>query len=168
MYVAVPAAVGTTSGWTPIRGTRRDLIRGGAVAASSRTSTHVVRSVDVVAFLQRVAREDDFVFVKMDVEGVENAIVRRLDETGAHRLVDRVAIEYHGPAHDVAATKARLERWKLQPIGEASHGGMDSTVRGATLPARCAPPPESTPWTTFLRRWHHLPSASAEAAAIGR
>lgn len=51
--------------------------------------------VDVVSWLQRSFHEDDFVLIKMDVEGAERSIIPKLLATNASRLVDVLLWECH-------------------------------------------------------------------------
>lgn len=137
-YVGVPAAVGVGDGWLTIKGAPRDLIRGGATPGTTREFTHIVATVDIVAWIEQIAKEDDFVFVKMDVEGAEHAIVRKLQERGVHRLIDAVAFELHGSSAAANATRSILNGWNATLIPEARYDGMDRASRNeTTLPSHC-------------------------------
>ena len=52
--------------------------------------------VDVTSWLARNFHVDDYVLVKLDVEGAEHEIVERLEARGALGLIDVMAIECHG------------------------------------------------------------------------
>eukprot|EP01062_Namystynia_karyoxenos_P040399 TRINITY_DN29466_c0_g1_i1.p1 TRINITY_DN29466_c0_g1~~TRINITY_DN29466_c0_g1_i1.p1 ORF type:complete len:434 (+),score=90.90 TRINITY_DN29466_c0_g1_i1:94-1302(+) len=51
--------------------------------------------VDLAEFLQARYRPEDFVVIKMDIEGAEHDVVPHLISTGAVRLIDEVLIECH-------------------------------------------------------------------------
>ena len=160
--VAVPAAVGATSGWARLWGTPQQLLRGGvkptAPAGAGRGHFHIVPQVDVaswmVALARRVRQQHGVVFVKLDVEGAEHAIVRRMEAVGAHRMLDALAVECHDPG--CAATMRRVHAWGVPVLTEATYGGMDRDAAAeTTLPRRCllddsqtlrARHPPSTSW----------------------
>ncbi|ELR15750.1 uncharacterized protein ACA1_379320 [Acanthamoeba castellanii str. Neff] len=50
---------------------------------------------DVVHFLQTHVRPEDFVVMKMDIEGEEWNIIPRLEATGAMHLIDEFFVEVH-------------------------------------------------------------------------
>ena len=52
--------------------------------------------VDVTSWLARSFHVDDYVLMKLDVEGAEHEIVQRLEAQGALGLIDVMAIECHG------------------------------------------------------------------------
>ena len=59
-------------------------------------AAHSVRVIDIALFLRKVARPEDHVLLKVDVEGGEEAILRRLlDEGLLYRLVDDLRVEWH-------------------------------------------------------------------------
>lgn len=152
-YFSIPAAVSTKTGWTPVGGTRQDLIRGGAMTTTAKTLKHITRSIDFVDWFQHAAKPDDFVFVKMDIEGAEHPVLKRLHTTGAYRLIDALAIEYHGTRTAVDASKELVKQWNITTFAESEYAGMDHVAREATsLPARCQldnPKPPRT-WLTWL------------------
>lgn len=51
--------------------------------------------VDLVAFLQAHARVEDFVMLKVDIEGAEYELLDALTERGAWPLVDEFMVELH-------------------------------------------------------------------------
>ena len=55
-----------------------------------------IRLLDIVTLLRAArVRSEDFVFVKMDIEGLEYDIVRRLLVTGVlNQLIDKIAVEW--------------------------------------------------------------------------
>lgn len=54
-----------------------------------------VMSIDFSLFLKNVATKDDFVVVKMDIEGAEFAVLQSLIDTSAYELIDHLYCEYH-------------------------------------------------------------------------
>ena len=53
------------------------------------------QGIDIADFLKRTVREDDFVVVKMDIEGAEYDVVPHLLASGAAPLIDEVFVEVH-------------------------------------------------------------------------
>mmetsp|Transcript_39056 Transcript_39056/g.124346 ORF Transcript_39056/g.124346 Transcript_39056/m.124346 type:complete len:262 (+) Transcript_39056:303-1088(+) len=54
-----------------------------------------IQAIDFADFLQRRFTQDDFVVVKVDIEGAEYAVLDRLISTGAIDLVDDLYVEWH-------------------------------------------------------------------------
>jgi len=55
-----------------------------------------IRTLDILTFFKKLhVHHDDFVFVKMDIEGFEYDIVRRLIVSGllSHQI-DKIAVEW--------------------------------------------------------------------------
>ena len=65
--------------------------------SASAVGTKVnVTAVDIVTFLKNLQiREMDEVVIKMDVEGAEYALCRRMIAYCLFPLIDRIAIEWH-------------------------------------------------------------------------
>jgi FkbM family methyltransferase len=81
-----------------------DVVRSGNVAVT-------VPCYDLVPMLQQY-REDDYVVVKMDVEGAEYEILRHMMLSGVMPLVDVLLAELHPFTPDSAVTLESL-RWML-------------------------------------------------------
>jgi len=153
-YFAIPASVSTRTGWTAIRGARRDLIRGGAKQTTVKTLTHLVRSIDFVEWLKHTAHEDDFVFVKIDIEGAEHSVIQKLHDTGTYKLVDALAIEYHGSTSSIDVTKRLVRQWNVTVTTENAYGGMDHVARKDTsLPAHCRIGKPNPPRKSIMSSW---------------
>ncbi|XP_076913534.1 uncharacterized protein LOC143572198 [Bidens hawaiensis] len=58
-------------------------------------STDVIQGFDFADWLKNTVSEEDFVVMKMDVEGTEFDLIPRLIETGAICLIDEVFLECH-------------------------------------------------------------------------
>mmetsp|Transcript_10962 Transcript_10962/g.18648 ORF Transcript_10962/g.18648 Transcript_10962/m.18648 type:complete len:214 (+) Transcript_10962:473-1114(+) len=85
-----------------------------------------VPAIDLAGFLRTHAREDDFVVVKMDIEGAEFVVVPHLITTGAACLIDEIYLECHtGDVGDIG--KGRMYEdciailVALRGMGIASH-----------------------------------------------
>jgi len=59
------------------------------------TETHDVQAIDMADFLTRTFVPEDFVVMKMDIEGAEHVIIPRLIISGAICLVDEIFLECH-------------------------------------------------------------------------
>lgn len=93
----IPAAAGAQPGMLQMVGSPLQMLRGG----SNRAGGHAggpqfdVPLVDVVSWISSSFTEDDFVVLKMDVEGAEKEIVPALLRTNTTRLVDVFLWECH-------------------------------------------------------------------------
>lgn len=56
-----------------------------------------INLLDIVSLIKRIrVRSEDFLFVKMDVEGMEYEIMRRLITSGVlTHLIDKIAVEWY-------------------------------------------------------------------------
>ena len=133
--VPQPRDCGAGGRWR-VRGLEAPLGRAFAVFAAARSRLrrpgrssadfHIVRQVDVVAWLavaaRRVRQHHGVVFVLMDVEGAEHAILRRMEAAGVHRLLSALAV-VHGPgAQCDYAPHPGLGRAHLDGSGLRRHG----------------------------------------------
>lgn len=62
---------------------------------SYREETAMVESIDFSEFLRSVATDNDFVLVKMNIEGSEFDVIRSLIDTGAYSLITKFYCEFH-------------------------------------------------------------------------
>ena len=60
-----------------------------------RTSSDTRPSIDIADFIQRNFKPQDFVVVKMDIEGSEYRVVPHLINSKAAHLVDEIFVECH-------------------------------------------------------------------------
>ena len=82
----------TRSGFV-LDGARRRL--GAAHALELDADRPTRRGIDVADFLKRTVAEDDFVVVKMDIEGAEYDVIPHLIAAGAAPLIDDMFVEVH-------------------------------------------------------------------------
>ena len=68
-----------------------------------------VEQVDFIGWIQRFVQPGDFVVCKMDIEGAEYEILEQLIKTGAIRLINFLAVEFHGWIFP--AEYAEREKW---------------------------------------------------------
>ena len=100
-FVMLPAAASTKDGTMEIYGSREDLITGGVKSVRmkgfhrGKVETSTVPTVDVVRWILQSFTEDDFVVLKMDIEGAEHSVVPALIEAGGAPLVDIFLWECH-------------------------------------------------------------------------
>lgn len=141
-FISVPAAVGAHAGWIKMWGSPRQLLRGGAKpvaqAPNEKSGLFTVRVVDVADWLTRAAPSAKFVFLKMDVEGAEHELLKRMEAVGVHRHVNAIALECHDFAGGCSSTMRRISNWNATIIKETAYNGMDSISAADTrIPARC-------------------------------
>lgn len=125
-YTLLPAAVGDRdNGSLVLYGSRGQLLRGGLMSPSpraqrDRTLTRYrhpsVPTVDLVGWIVRSFTRDDFVVMKLDVEGAEQLVVPALEaHPSAGALIDVVIWECH-PGH-VRPCHELLERLRRSGVG---------------------------------------------------
>ncbi|KAJ6802602.1 uncharacterized protein M6B38_192535 [Iris pallida] len=68
---------------------------GKPVDSKSSGDLHTIPGFDFAEWVKNTVSEDDFVVVKMDVEGTEFDLIPRLFETGAICLIDELFLECH-------------------------------------------------------------------------
>ena len=68
----------------------KSCVGGGQSATGTR-----VRAFDMARVLFENILPDDFVFMKMDIEGAEYEVLQHLIDTGALCLIDELAVEWH-------------------------------------------------------------------------
>lgn len=107
-FTFIAAAAADKDGTTTFSGTGLGgaLIDGGdAVAVASGVQ---VRTIDFSGWLAQTVQPDDYVVCKIDAEGSEYDIVRRMFADGTLCLCDRLSIEWHGwLGHPTAGTHLR-------------------------------------------------------------
>lgn len=124
-YTFIPAAVGVKDTYVSLSETSaKQMIRGGAHSVESSTSTVRVRAVDVVSWLKEHFLEEDYVFLKMDVECAEHDIIEALVTTGGWRLIDQLAWECHSGCGDCVKTRRKLQVATGAEIIEEGQGGF--------------------------------------------
>lgn len=125
-YTVVPAAAGDGEGWMTIYENPKQLIRGGALGKNSADlKPKRIFAVDVARWLLQLP-ESAYVFLKMDIEGAEHQLLRRMELLGSHRRISRLSIECHGKCKD---TMQRVRSWNVTVVGENEHHGMDGRAR---------------------------------------
>lgn len=67
---------------------------------SAQHSSFKVKSIDIITLLRKFKPKDN-VIVKMDIEGAEYDVVRRILITGSMKLIDKLAVEWHHEANFV-------------------------------------------------------------------
>jgi len=124
-YTMVPAGVGGSNGTITLFGSRQQLLLGGLQPGgfrfrahadpAEREEKHVVPSIDLVWWLRTSFRLEDYVVLKLDVEGAEQEIVPALAASGADALIDVLLWECH------AGLRTRC--WKLDRMLDESGVG---------------------------------------------
>ena len=118
-FTIVPAAAAAAEGVMKIFFSLEDLITGGAKTSLLRAAHRGMKkkakkvfAVDVVRWLLRSFKPDDFVVLKMDIEGAEHYIVPELIAAGAAPLIDVFLWEcHHVPGkHRCHGMEAALEK----------------------------------------------------------
>lgn len=154
----LPAAAGHVAGSMRMAGTPEQMLRGGAfrvLTNASRVrgrggSTFDVAQVDVVRWLMRSFTRDDFVVLKMDVEGAEAQIVPSLLEAEGAPLVDVWMWECH-------------LKWRGEP-GRCKCTAWEEALRRRGVAAVYRDPYWFLP-TRVGGGWQKLPEWTAKTAA---
>ena len=87
---------------------------GGSIKAEVETQRLPLRPVevpviDLAQWMLDTFQHDDFILVKMDIEGAEFDLVPRLIQTGAIRLIDDFKLEWH----DRFKSEWVAKRWQI-------------------------------------------------------
>lgn len=111
----IPAAAGARPGILEMVGSPLQMLRGGSNLAGGRAGgpRFDVPLVDVVGWIASSFREEDFVVLKMDVEGAEKEIVPALLRTNTTRFVDVFLWECHLKWRG-ARGKCQCAQWENQ------------------------------------------------------
>lgn len=162
-FTFMPAAVSSVNGWMRLESAPHRLIRGGsirtdfllgdeghmlALAEAKRSAwyrendyVYRVRTFDVASWMAISFSYSDFIVVKMDVEGAEFPVLRKLISLGKMGLVDVLAMECHsGPGRScarlISETRIAASKYGFKLVDEAKYRGMDRyshPLKGATL-----------------------------------
>jgi FkbM family methyltransferase len=62
---------------------------------AGKDSKYMIQGIDIADFIQRRIKRDDYLVVKMDIEGAEYDIIPRLIETNTLPLIDEFFVEVH-------------------------------------------------------------------------
>lgn len=130
-YVFVPAAAGAETGTLNLgQMTAQQMVRGGAHTLKSTDGVQnwVAPQVDIPSWLTANFREEDYIIVKMDVEGAEFPILNKLLDSGNGCLLDVLAWECHPWGGNCAALSEKLDRWTCikKMKEEDAYDGWDS------------------------------------------
>lgn len=112
-FVAVPAAAGASDGTLDLgEMTAEQMIRGGAhdQYAQAGGATMTVPMVDIPKWLTQFFSEEDYIIVKMDIEGGEFPILNTLLDAQNGCIIDVLALECHSWAGDCAALNHKLQQ----------------------------------------------------------
>jgi len=124
-YVSVPAAAGASNGVLNLGAmTPEQMIRGGAVSGPVAGLPEMeVPLVNVVSWLVDHFKRDDYVVVKMDVEGAEFSMLNALLDGGHACLIDVLAIECHAVLGDCNQLMWKLGQHNcIKVLKEGQHG----------------------------------------------
>jgi len=64
--------------------------------------SYKVKTIDFSKWLSENIREDDYVVLKMDIEGAEFGVLEKMIADGAHLLVNQYYVEFHEKFFDVS------------------------------------------------------------------
>merc|ERR550532_181691 len=98
------------------------MIRGGALDNAHEGKQYDVPIADVVSMLISNFKEDDYIVVKMDIEGGEFDFLPTLMEKGGANLIDLLVLECHpiaGNCNDL------LRRWRNASVSDMLSDGKD-------------------------------------------
>ena len=100
-----------------------DLSRLGAKKETKRLLR--VPALDIADFLRRRVTREDYVVVKMDVEGAETVLVPHLIASNVTALIDEFFVELHSPpAHSSSENAMEKGEWLRKPLasGQTEEG----------------------------------------------
>jgi len=131
-FVAVPAAAGAADGTLDLGAmTAEQMIRGGAISHPVEGLPEMkVPLVNVVSWFVDHFKEDDYVVMKMDIEGAEFPVLNALLDGGNACLIDVLAMECHadtslGNCDQLMSRLAEHPCIKVLTEGENDYHGWD-------------------------------------------
>lgn len=82
-----------------------------------------VHTVSLVEWMMRSFRPIDYVFLKIDVEGMEYEILQHLFAQGGVSIVDEISIEFHSRIRELSgfADRERFFLWLLEASNVILH-----------------------------------------------
>lgn len=103
-----------------------------------------VNAVDLSRFIEQSISRDDYVVLKLDVEGAEYAIIDRLVDTGTIEFVDELFVEFHGEKlgmsernHSLAVSRVgehvSPKHWDARPYAVYRRGLRAYVVRAGLI-----------------------------------
>mmetsp|Transcript_24063 Transcript_24063/g.74991 ORF Transcript_24063/g.74991 Transcript_24063/m.74991 type:complete len:361 (+) Transcript_24063:136-1218(+) len=141
-YVFVPSAAGSAPGWIHMTWGRGSYLRGGGRATPTHSSPtkppqpdedFVVRVIDVVDWMIRSFASEDWIVLKMDIEGAEHELLESLLRRKSAHLIDILAWECHSTPTTPAAIACPQLRSRLLSAGvnkiiteTKEYNGMDA------------------------------------------
>ena len=83
-----------------------------------------VQVVDFVSWFGERFKKSDLVIVKMDVEGAEHQIVKRMANSGLLESIDVLGLECHGPHDRCSALTRTVTQHGVRMVSEAASSGL--------------------------------------------
>jgi len=111
----VPAAVGAAASTRRVTQSDAALLIGGGTPWGFNSTTHYVQQVDFVAWFNQSFTSRDHIVLKMDVEGAEHNILRRMIRDGSIHKVDLLLWECH-PIRSCHSLGAELKQQGVKLI----------------------------------------------------
>jgi hypothetical protein len=88
------------------------------------TSVRPALLADVASWIKHSFTVSDYVIVKMDVEGAEFDIVKKLEEQGALTLIDVLAIECHSWSGNCTKLVGNLRHSQTRVVGSSTYESL--------------------------------------------
>eukprot|EP00965_Chrysotila_dentata_P191336 6174447-Pleurochrysis_carterae.AAC.1 len=139
-YTFIPAAASDKDSFATIAGSAQAMIRGGSHIDEDHKLEELnfrVRTVDIPTWIAESFTSDDFVQVKMDVEGAEFAILNSMVRQKTAGLIDVLAWECHANRPICSKLKAKVAAFNVTIVDEMSrlprtgyfYDGVDSATK---------------------------------------
>eukprot|EP00971_Amphidinium_carterae_P163578 3243573-Amphidinium_carterae.1 len=85
-----------------------------------RNLTRSVQGYDVAQWIRQHYTPEDYIYVKMDIEGAEYAVIKRMLDDGVAEWVSKWAVEWHSlAAHDLEMSGGADVRIALEQVASA-------------------------------------------------
>jgi FkbM family methyltransferase len=122
-FVLIPAAAGGSVGTLHLGAVdAKQMIRGGAIDNANQGKQYDVPIADAVSMIINNFKQDDYIVVKMDIEGGEFDFLSKLMERGGADLIDLLVLECHwtaGNCNDL------LSKWRDASSSDMLTEGKD-------------------------------------------
>lgn len=110
-YVHIPAAAGNRDGSFQVWGDEKSQLIGGVTSVNiGKWRAYTVPVVDVVTWIRTYFSKDDFIVLKMDIEGAEFPILNEMLDNNDIKNINYLLMECHSKGGNCNTLRQRLRR----------------------------------------------------------
>lgn len=110
-YVHIPAAAGNRDGSFQVWGDEKSQLIGGVTSVNiGKWQAYTVPVVDIVTWMRKYFSKDDFIVLKMDIEGAEFPILNEMLDNNDIQNINYLLMECHSKGGNCNTLRQRLRR----------------------------------------------------------